>query len=644
MVVKLDKCSLLLAKLCLNGLKDKGSYAIVILIKNLIMIRQILLMGIIILALQHAPAQITTYCGISNLWYINANNPEVYVDMGTDMSLTIAITHRDKSSAVMRVDSTGKLLWHRSVNPGGSYDSRSTDVAYFEPQGLTVVAAEVDLLVTVPHVVVMVIDDSGNLVWHKIIGTGTNPKIEIGLAGIVVGFTSLGGSRSISFVKLDWTGQMVDAYRVSPLSSGDLELRDFALNPYGNIIFVGVSYSDAIMGMIRNNGSLAWEAKLDDTTAVESLNSIAYDPLSDLYLAVGIQKNGVYTAGIIVVLDTLGTIDLIIADDSLGRNIEFHSVALQRDPIWLIAGYIDNQTNLRDMYIAAFDVNLGDIVWTKAINSPDNSNDNGTDIVATTDRIALTGFTDYDNPPTNAYNMMVTLLSPEGSFVGCASCKSIDAGSLYLQPWLSGASPVAFMDTITVSMDTAIDLYIATLDLKILESPITVQIDTSAKPQLTAVVSGGQTPYSYLWSTGANTQSITATTSGQYWVHVTDGRMCKRGDTVTISLANNDTTSNNNDSTNTAVYDPQKMGEICQIAPLEYSGVMVTCKEAAQIQVFSIDGRKLLETSLYPERALNVPIHRNGIYIFSVEPIRSEPFLDKESKVYRFIVSFDNPK
>ncbi len=612
--------------------------------KNLIMISRILFLGIGTLMSLHTLAQITTYCGIGNLWYINMNNPDVYVDMATDMSLTIAMTHRDQTSAVMRVDSTGKLLWHRSVNPGGSYYSRSTDVAYFESQGLTVVAAEVDLVVTVPHVVVMVFDGSGNLLWNKVIGTGTKPRIEVNSGGIVVGFTSLGGSRSISFVKLDWMGQMVDAYRASPVSLGDMELRDFALSSYGNIVFVGVSYSDAIMGMFRSNGTLAWEARLDDATAVETLNSIEYDPLSDIYLAVGTQKSGVYSAGIIAMIDSFGIIDLIIADDSLGRNLEFQSVTLQRDPIWLIAGYIDNQTNLRDMYIAAFDVDLGEIVWTKAINSPDNSNDNGTDIVATIDRIALTGFTDYDNPPTNAYNMMVTLLSPEGSFVGCASCKSVDAGSLLLQPWLPGASPVAFQDTITVSLDTAVDVYIVTLDLKLLENPITVQIDTSAKPQLTAVVSGGQTPYSYLWSTGANTQSITATTSGQYWVHVTDNRMCKRGDTVTITLANNDTTSNNNDSTNTAVYDPQESEQICQIAVNEYNSVTITCEEAAQIQVFSIDGRKMFETSLYPGRIINVPIDRSGTYIFSFDPIQSKASLEKDFKPYRMIVSFGKPE
>lgn len=53
---------------------------------------------------------------------------------------------------------------------------------------------------------------------------------------------------------------------------------------------------------------------------------------------------------------------------------------------------------------------------------------------------------------------------------------------------------------------------------------------------VTAVVSGGQAPYSYLWSNGQTTQSITAL-AGNYTVTVTDAIGCNKSTSVTISQA-----------------------------------------------------------------------------------------------------------
>ncbi|PLX03153.1 MAG: hypothetical protein C0594_10880, partial [Marinilabiliales bacterium] len=52
---------------------------------------------------------------------------------------------------------------------------------------------------------------------------------------------------------------------------------------------------------------------------------------------------------------------------------------------------------------------------------------------------------------------------------------------------------------------------------------------------LTANGSGGAAPYSYLWSTGATTQSITALTTGDFWVKVMDTTNCGSAyDTVNV--------------------------------------------------------------------------------------------------------------
>lgn len=59
--------------------------------------------------------------------------------------------------------------------------------------------------------------------------------------------------------------------------------------------------------------------------------------------------------------------------------------------------------------------------------------------------------------------------------------------------------------------------------------PIRVNISTSRNCEgvtLTANATGGTPPYSYLWSTGATTQSITVNIPGDYAVTARDSNLC----------------------------------------------------------------------------------------------------------------------
>jgi len=51
----------------------------------------------------------------------------------------------------------------------------------------------------------------------------------------------------------------------------------------------------------------------------------------------------------------------------------------------------------------------------------------------------------------------------------------------------------------------------------------------------TATVTGGMTPYTYLWSNGATTAAITGLTAGTYTIIVTDSRGCNVSKTISIS-------------------------------------------------------------------------------------------------------------
>jgi hypothetical protein len=60
---------------------------------------------------------------------------------------------------------------------------------------------------------------------------------------------------------------------------------------------------------------------------------------------------------------------------------------------------------------------------------------------------------------------------------------------------------------------------------------------SAATGRATAVASGGQSPYSYIWSNGSNTASVTGLPIGDYSVTVTDANGCTSSGVVTIEVA-----------------------------------------------------------------------------------------------------------
>lgn len=48
-------------------------------------------------------------------------------------------------------------------------------------------------------------------------------------------------------------------------------------------------------------------------------------------------------------------------------------------------------------------------------------------------------------------------------------------------------------------------------------------------------VTGGNTPYTYQWSTGSSWHSISSQRAGQYWVKVTDNKGCNQAENLYIS-------------------------------------------------------------------------------------------------------------
>ena len=63
---------------------------------------------------------------------------------------------------------------------------------------------------------------------------------------------------------------------------------------------------------------------------------------------------------------------------------------------------------------------------------------------------------------------------------------------------------------------------------------------------ITANVNGGQQPYTYQWSNGANTATINNLTAGTYWVTVTTASGCIKSDTITVIEPNSAVTATTN--------------------------------------------------------------------------------------------------
>ena len=103
-------------------------------------------------------------------------------------------------------------------------------------------------------------------------------------------------------------------------------------------------------------------------------------------------------------------------------------------------------------------------------------------------------------------------------------------------------------ETITVTTDGIYTVTVTDTDNCVLEDEITVTIDNcqsftgqleeNSPGNLSAIVSGGTAPYSYLWSTGeAGFSEITVTQNGTYIVEIMDANGCVLSFAVEVTLA-----------------------------------------------------------------------------------------------------------
>ncbi|MBW8050471.1 MAG: T9SS type A sorting domain-containing protein [Cytophagales bacterium] len=189
---------------------------------------------------------------------------------------------------------------------------------------------------------------------------------------------------------------------------------------------------------------------------------------------------------------------------------------------------------------------------------------NGCDSTVTTNLTVLPANTFSQSPTvcagqsvtvgTNTYTVSNTYIDTLTSLVnGCDSTVTtnltvLPANTFSQSPTVcAGESVTVGTNTYTVSATytdtlTAVNSCdsIVTTNLTVLTAitdSVTIVPATCGSNNGTATVTatGGTTPYTYLWSTGDTTDSISGLAAGSYWVSVTDSLGCNVSDTISIT-------------------------------------------------------------------------------------------------------------
>ncbi len=122
-------------------------------------------------------------------------------------------------------------------------------------------------------------------------------------------------------------------------------------------------------------------------------------------------------------------------------------------------------------------------------------------------------------------NLRLTILNSSSSLNSIFECGSyIWNGMTYTQ-----SGNYSFTTVNNLGCDS-----LAILDLTINDYPSPQIISSS--PQLTVNVSGGNSPYTYLWNTGETTSSITPINNGNFYVDVLDANNCLGSDSITVNF------------------------------------------------------------------------------------------------------------
>ena len=172
----------------------------------------------------------------------------------------------------------------------------------------------------------------------------------------------------------------------------------------------------------------------------------------------------------------------------------------------------------------------------------------GSYTVTITDAGGCASITSVTINPVTPPTLVATGTDPTacGSNDGTTAANATGGTAPYTYNWnnggttsgLTGLSGGTYIVTVT---DANNCLAVATVVLNDVGAPVITLTQTNldcygdATGTITSAVSGGQTPYTYAWSNGSTTSSVSGLTSGTYTVTITDAGGCTGSQTTTLT-------------------------------------------------------------------------------------------------------------
>ena len=151
---------------------------------------------------------------------------------------------------------------------------------------------------------------------------------------------------------------------------------------------------------------------------------------------------------------------------------------------------------------------------------------------------------------------------------------------------------------------------LAVLDLTINDIPIPQIILSS--PELTINVSGGTSPYTYLWNTGETTSSVTPINNGNFYVNVQDVNNCSGSDTITVSFVGIENRINNE----IQIYPNPSHENITVSSNLQINSPTI-------INIFNLSGKLIITNNVEMKNGfsenINISSLMTGFYLLEIK-------------------------
>ena len=198
-------------------------------------------------------------------------------------------------------------------------------------------------------------------------------------------------------------------------------------------------------------------------------------------------------------------------------------------------------------------------------------------------------------------NLNITVLNSSSSLNSISECGDyIWNGTTYTQSGNYTFNTVNYLGCDSV----------AVLDLTINDIPSANIILSS--PQLTVNVTGGNSPFTYLWNTGETTSSITPINNGTFYVDVLDANNCLGSDTSTVNFVG----LYNNFNNQIQIYPNPSFENITISSNFKINSPTV-------INIFNLSGKLILSNNIEMKNGfsdvINISTLNPGVYLIEIK-------------------------